>query len=318
MTGEQTRQASGEPIEVMGNLPRWIHLLPAGTFKGMDGRGPFHFEDADRVIAASFEEAAGRTIPIDYDHQIDLLPNKGGTAPAAGWIVKMEMRSDGLWAAVDWTPRAAQMIREREYRFISPVFAHGYDNRIRRIARAALTNNPALELVSLNSRQIGASRMPSKTTLAELRKLLGLDDAADEAAIIEAVKKALTQRASFDPSKFVPIEVFQRTAAELNAAHQGTSRQAAEMAVDAAASEGRIFPFMREWALELCMANRPAFERFINNVGSPLGKIAESLTGPSRFAARGLSDGAPHPELDEVHTRLGLSAEDVAKFGKGH
>ena len=30
-------------------VPKWVHLIPAGTFMGSDGRGPFHLRDAEAV-----------------------------------------------------------------------------------------------------------------------------------------------------------------------------------------------------------------------------------------------------------------------------
>lgn len=310
--------ASGLPVEVGADVPTWIHILPLGTFTGLDGRGPFHAGDAQRIIAASMAGNVWRALPIDYDHQIDLLPTKGGTAPAAGWITDIEARPDGLWAKVDWTTRAARMIREREYRAISPVFMHGADNQVLRIARAALTNNPALELTSLNSRNAttGASTMPENQGFqAKLRKALGLAEDADENAIIAAVEELTTQRASFDPAKHVPIEVFERTAAELRASHQGATREAAERAVKDACESGLLFPFMREWALELCMSNRPAFDRFVNNLGAPVAHLAMKLNGPAMHPPAHERGGVG--PVDEVYARVGLSAEDVKNYGKG-
>ncbi len=48
------------------------------------------------------------------------VPGVGGTAPAAGWIKRLEARPDGIWAAVAWTEAAQARIRAGEYRYITP------------------------------------------------------------------------------------------------------------------------------------------------------------------------------------------------------
>ena len=87
------------PAPMDGKPPAWVHLTPAGNFRGRDGRGPFTV-DADAVVAAS-------TVPavIDEMHATDLQGPAGGSAPARGWIVELQARADGVWGRVDWTPR---------------------------------------------------------------------------------------------------------------------------------------------------------------------------------------------------------------------
>ncbi|WP_372426935.1 phage protease [Salinarimonas chemoclinalis] len=312
-------QAAAAAVQLPANVPTTIHLLPAGTFQCADGRGPFTVANASELISASFAIAAGQTLPIDYDHATDLAAPKGGPAPAAGWIASMHSRADGIWGDVEWTPAATERIRNREYRFISPVIMFGADGRVRRIARASLTNNPALvELTSLNARRAepGAVGMTMDQFLAELRKLLELDDpAADPAAVIEAIK-SMKKAGGVDPAKYVPMSVFQQTAAELAAAHQGCSLQAAQMAVDKAIEDGRLFVFMKDWALELCMSNRPAFDSFVDNLATPVAGLAQMLKKADGNQIRDPGARAGR-RVDEVHTRLGLSPDDVAKYGKG-
>lgn len=56
-------------------------------------------------------------IPIDYEHQT----LKDMQAPAAGWVKDITLKSDGIYGAVDWTERAAEYLKNREYKYISPV-----------------------------------------------------------------------------------------------------------------------------------------------------------------------------------------------------
>lgn len=135
-------------------VPDWIHLLPAGPIRAMDGRGPYSLHDAAAVISRSM--VAGK-LAIDENHATDLAAPKGGAAPARGWIVALQQRSDGLWGRVEWTAGGRAIMQDRAYRGISPVIRHDKDGVILSIARASLTNTPNLiGLTALHSRQDAA------------------------------------------------------------------------------------------------------------------------------------------------------------------
>ncbi|MDP3408198.1 phage protease [Bosea sp. (in: a-proteobacteria)] len=162
-----------------GQAPEWVHLTPAGTFSGVDGRGPFTLQDAAAVITASM--AAGK-LPIDENHSTDKAAPEGRPAPARGWIVEMQLRDDGLWGRVDWTATGKRLVEEHEYRGISPVFvSETAGGKVVRILRAALTNDPNLTLTTLHS------RTPDMDFLAKLRTALGLKADAAEDAVLTAV-----------------------------------------------------------------------------------------------------------------------------------
>ncbi len=248
---------------------QWIHLLPAaGPIQGRDGRR-WHLRDAARVIEATRRQAGRVLMPIDYDHQVDLAAQNGQPAPAAGWIKGLQARTDGIWGLAEWTERAAAHLRAKEYRYISPVFTHTRQGEVTRLLRAALTNNPALELTAL------ASAEKSMIDLAQLRQLLGLPDDADDAAIMDAIRALTTARQSAapDPSQFVPIGEFERVTAEMNRLNQGVSRQSAEIAVGREIAAGRLAPMLREWGVALCTSNKPAFDSFVEKTSGNLGQL---------------------------------------------
>lgn len=173
-----------------GTIPEWIHLLPAGTFSGADGRGPYEAGDLAALIAASME--AGK-LPVDENHATDLAGKQGLPSPARGWIVRMEAREDGVWGRVEWTPTGQTLVSEQAYRGISPVFSATKEGgRVVRILRAALTNDPNLDLKTLHHRSTDMD------LLAELRKALSLADTADDKATLEAVKALHAKAAAAD------------------------------------------------------------------------------------------------------------------------
>lgn len=162
--------------------PEWVHLLPAakGEIQTYDARGPYRMADIEAVIAASMQSERG--MPIDENHATDTAMQNGNGAPARGWIKELQARADGLWGRVEWTKAGAELLADRAYRGISPVFNHLADKTITRVLRASLTNKPNLKgLVALNEE--------TAMNLAAIAKALGLGEDADEAAILAAIVK---------------------------------------------------------------------------------------------------------------------------------
>jgi len=118
--------------------PASIQVSPAGWVKTTKGDYLCDGEAMDLVMQ-SFREQ-GVDVVIDYEHQTQ----GRGPAPAAGWINKLTARPDGLWATVEWTPRATEYLQRREYRYLSPVImVRKSDKRVVQLRSAALTNEPA-------------------------------------------------------------------------------------------------------------------------------------------------------------------------------
>lgn len=160
--------------------PLWVELIPAGTFHGRDGRGPYALENPAAVIAATCALRMEAGIPIDYDHATDFAAPDGRPAPAAGWIRELQERGGALWGRVEWTARAARAIAAHEYRYISPVFQHEPDGTVLRLLRAGLTNNPNLYLTAISAAGDEDGKMDE--FLKQLRVTLGLapDASSDE------------------------------------------------------------------------------------------------------------------------------------------
>lgn len=165
--------------------PEWVHLLPAvqGEIETYDGRGPYRVADMAAVIAASMQSERG--MPIDENHATDTAMANGAAAPARGWITELQARADGLWGKVKWTRAGAELLADRAYRGISPVFNHLADKTITRVLRASLTNKPNLKgLVALNEE--------TSMNMKAIAGALGLGEDADEAAIIAAIGQLKT------------------------------------------------------------------------------------------------------------------------------
>jgi phage I-like protein len=97
------------------NLPNKIQVMPIGSFNTLK-YGEINLTASDlKEMADNFNLRAG--VPIDVDHD---------AGKAAGWIRALEVLSDGLYADVEWTKYGAELLKNKEYRFLSPEFEPEY------------------------------------------------------------------------------------------------------------------------------------------------------------------------------------------------
>jgi len=101
-----------------------VHLIPFnsdGVVNGVDGRS-WHCNSAS-VLAHAAQYPA--QFAGDYFHASLKAEGTGSKAPASGWIdpETLALESNGIWADVQWTADAAAAIRNKEYKYLSPVFA---------------------------------------------------------------------------------------------------------------------------------------------------------------------------------------------------
>ena len=175
-----------------------MQLIPAGTFSGRDGRGPYDAGDKssmEKIVAASLERAGSSEIVIDYDHQgvFGAVEGVGGRAPAAGWVKEFEVRDTGIWGLVDWTKAANTAITDKEYKYLSPVFSHTKAGKVLEIAMAALTNTPNLDLAEVAA---FSKLTRQETTMDKIIAALGLKEDSKEDAVLTALNSVLVASAA--------------------------------------------------------------------------------------------------------------------------
>lgn len=331
--------ASADSRGLGGVAPDWIELLPAGTFNGRDGRGPFRVEDPANVIASTRALAMAAGLPIDYDHATDFGAPAGRPAPAAGWIVEFAVRSGAVWGRVEWTARAAAAIAAREYRYVSPVFQFDpASGCVTRLLRAGLTNNPNLYLTAIAAAVIHAAS-PEESMMEEflnkLREILGLEPGAAPEQVLAAVRDlaagndndghdggvaggdAAANAGALDPARFVAIAEFQKALTELNAMRAERARDRAAHAVDEATRAGKLVPAQREWAIAYCAADPAGFSSFIARQPAILG-AASGFDGepPMAPGASGARNSLGATEL-AICSQLGVSAADFVRRKNG-
>jgi len=276
--------------------PDWIQLLPAGpAITGADGRA-WTLPDS----AALLTEFTARNKPmvVDWEHSSEHRAPQGLDAPAAGWIDRLEARNGAIWGHVEWTPKAAQQIAAKEYRFLSPVFTYAKtDSRIVALVSAGLTNQPNLNLTALNQEQ-------SPMDLTAIAAALGLDAGADIAAIVAAINAlksegedaAAMNRRQPDLDKFIPRPDYDaalnRAAnAEQKLAEIATAQlnQQIETALNTALKAGQICPATVEFYRAGCQKDGglEAFNQFLK-------------TAPPVLGAKPDLDGKPPAAADDA------------------
>jgi phage I-like protein len=289
-----TKAADPQKVDA---LPEWIRILPLGKVELVDQREPFEVDQESlRAMVADFR-ARGVDLVIDYEHQ----SLQGERAPAAGWIKGLEAREDGLWGRVDWTPQAREYLRNREYRYFSPVLKLDPQTRRPRVLmQVGLTNVPAIKCLaplvakwgggagSGTIELIGAGtsgeglKINQEKEKGEMRekltRLLGLPPVAAEEALwgrvlevfrdLAAVLK-LPEEASVSQMQGA-MEVLKAGAQRLGELQEELedlkARQAEETAakvVEEALEAGKITPAQKDWAYAYCRRDLEGFSVYV-------------------------------------------------------
>lgn len=281
----------------------------------------FNLSDAEAVVAEF--QAMGIDLPIDYEHQNDKLEAKlSGPVPAAGWIKELKATEGGLWGRVEWTETAAEMIRRKEYRFLSPsLLVHPKSRQIVRLKGAGLVHNPNLFLTALASQETAMlppdqTKELDKTTdptkpetdlAAALAELPGLPVETPPAQLL--AKHQERMQSAPDPAKYMPVAAVQEMLSDRRAERKTVHEGRSQGCVNAALRQGDITNGMRDRALELCVSDEAAFEKFSRKLGleksgpvfAPLFKASHLTGAPPAAHVRHDS-----PLEAEVCAQLGL------------
>jgi phage I-like protein len=139
-------------VKIGADNRSWVQAGKTGVFVSKR-YGKFELSETmfDQIVTNKGEA------PVDYDH-FSTSPLSERKSPdagkAAGWVLDVEKRQRGkeLWANVEWTPAAAELIRNKEFRYISPTILRNFSdpeqegkNIGAKLAAMALTNHPFLK-----------------------------------------------------------------------------------------------------------------------------------------------------------------------------
>jgi phage I-like protein len=286
MAEKTAEQAQG------GMLPEWIRVLPLGKVELADNREPLEVDQASLDAMVTAFQSQGVDLVIDYEHQ----SLQGERAPAAGWIKNLEARADGLWARVEWTPQAQEYLRQREYRYFSPVLR--LDPETRKplsLMHLGLTNVPAIKhlpplvakwggdvAVTAPTEGVRPAAVKRAGEVVQLRKILDLGPEAGHDAVCRKTLEGFRllgaeldlPAAATWSNCLGAVQTLKAAAAGAGELQQKvlalTTRLTEENAsrtVREALKAGKISPAQKEWALEYYRRDPEGFRVYVS--GAP-------------------------------------------------
>lgn len=329
----------GGNVELVG-APETIFVLPIGHV--VSSKGEFDVDDESYKAMKAQIAKRGVDLVVDYEHQT----LKGCEAPAAGWVKELKLEDGQIKAVVEWTPRGARYLENKEYRYLSPVVnVRKADNKAVGLHSLALTNTPAIEgmnpIVNSDNFEGGQHSMDIK----KLAELLGLSEDATEEQVVEALKACLAENRSLKEAEKQPpenvvankevcellglkagaaaedvtakiMELKSGTvdgvnlAEELKALKQQNAEREANDAVILALKAGKITPAQKEWAKSYALSDPKGFGSFVEKAPQivPMDKIELD-------DVKALKSDALDADTLLVCKQLGISPDDVKKYG---
>ncbi len=304
-----------------------IKILPLGLVKSQ--KGEFIVDEESLNLMKNHFKGRGLDLVVDYEHQT--LENV--QAPAGGWIKDFYIKDNAIVAKVEWTPKASEYIKNKEYRYLSPVvMVRKTDKKAVVLHSVALTNTPAIDNMftianSLNLDDEGDELMD---LLNQLISLLGLSEGATEKEVMEKLKALLNaQNAEVVANKEVlqlldlkenatkeevtsTIMALKKPASsdietELKALKEEMATNKANELVELALKDGKITPAQKDWATQYALSSAKGFKDYMEKAPQvvPLGELNQSQKTIKT-----------NVEYDTVACKmLGVSEEDIKKYG---
>ena len=320
--------------DITAGQPKRVPLAKLGHFT----KGGQKFSITQKTledVVRNFRQRPADTV-IDYEHASEYPEDaQGGPIPAAGWLKSIDDAPDAdgiLWGSAEFTPRAQQMITQREYRYLSPVIDWGARDKETgepqgaTLTSVALTNRPFLEAmpalvasaVAQGSalRKAGALRHNErsnhtvKVILADraARKVRVVqDDQTEQTLELEGLSKIVTlsdvKRDKEGRYDFAGLATDDNAliAGEVFRAHQ------AQLELDGAVSKGLIIP-----------AQRPHYEKMALSDLAGFRELVKTLQPQVDLSERGLGGGASDDtsDLARVTRELEAKVKDKLKENK--
>ena len=242
----------------------WYEIAKTGSWRGHTA-GEFELSQKDlNQIVFNFQNG-NIDIVVDYEHQT----LHGSEAPAAGWIKELKVQNDTLLARIEWTKKAKEQIKNKEYRYLSPtLIKNAKDPKSGNpigwyLHSVALTNSPFFqELPPIAAKNQQKGEQVSKEKLEEPQ---------------EQIKKQ------------------QQTIDALTKENKELKEIAAKQKSKEAIAAKKLHKEQEAWALNYALTDAKGFEEFLKNA-KPVVEVPQN----NQFAA----SNKPN-DLDVVKLALG-------------
>lgn len=328
----KTYLCRGEPTDISG-VPEEIKILPLGMVTSQKGDFIVDAKSFEMMLQEFNRRKMDKV--IDYEHQT----LKDVQAPAAGWIKELRLSDDAVIAKVDWNPKAIEYLKNKEYRYLSPVVrVRPTDNRVVLLHSVALTNTPAIDGMFAILKDNSEDEEETDMDLKEFAVLLGLPEDATIEQIKAAIEAMLGEVTSLK-AKTTPAadnvvcgllglkedaKTEDLTAAIMALKGNGETvskqdylalkvrldKKDSEDLVEIALKSGKIAPAQKEWAAEYATKDPEGFKAF-----------TEKAPQVISFEEIAKGDDKQKQEREDEDTlaickAMGVSKEDLEKYGK--
>lgn len=317
------------------SVPTEIKIMPMGVVQSENGSFKVTDESFE-LIEQNFRKRAIDLV-VDYEHQTlqDIQ------APAAGWIKSLKKGEVAILAEVEWTDKASEYLKNKEYKYLSPVIqVRKQDGVVIDLHSVALTNTPAINgmypLVLKNMKEENTMEF-----LKEIAEKLGVkisEEMADEEiakAIVDAISSPTDEPAEGDivanktildllelkadakvedvTSKIMSLKADSADdgwKTKYEELENRMNKKEADELVLKALKEGKISKDQKEWAEEYALKDKKSFEKFLEKAPQvvPMGEIQ-------------VANSTKKVDLDdettlEICKSMGVSKADIEKYGK--
>lgn len=178
--------------DTLNNGETEVLVVPKGEFYGSDSKGNPIPESIDEKVIDNLEaQLQGKELLVDKDHS-SMKEGSDKDTSAMGWMHSFKKGVEGLWAKIQWTNIGRNLVENRVFRFLSPVFTLKGDKPTNML-NVALTNQPAFQEMAkpIINNQPTMETITMEMTKEELVQLI--KDTIAELKTEEAVKKVEEQ-----------------------------------------------------------------------------------------------------------------------------
>lgn len=177
-----------------------VMITPLGEFKGSsaDGKPTKEIidEESIKLMASQVDE-----ILLDRDHASMRNVDERDSS-AMGWISGLKAITNlgdmsGLYGVIKWCGEGIQLVKDRVYRFLSPVFELDENGHATKLVNVALTNRPALKMPPILNGEPTTENQVSITNQKKDTDDMNKDEI--KAMIQEMVKEAISL--NLEPTK---------------------------------------------------------------------------------------------------------------------
>ncbi len=271
-----------------------VRIPLAKIGKWFKGKIRFAITNADlAVIVQNFRKRKTGEVVIDFDHSTEYAAGSGQPVPAAGWLKVVEDGPDQngvLWGMAEFTAGTLSMLRNRQYKYISPVIDWGARDRQTgeqqgaTITSVALTNCPVLEEMPAIALSEAGEELDMITKIeaadGDFTKATVICEHCGKrtgAAVPQVVRLSdvpRTQDGRLDFSA-VPTGKGILIASEVLRAHEAST------ALDGAIQAGKITPAQRQFFEPMALSDVAKFRSLVTTMKPqiPLSEVGFSGTG---------------------------------------